>query len=252
MLAAAGIETTRAVSGLTAFALVQVASVLALPLLALPAIAAGAYVHRGLAQSAILGGAAFIVVAGLGTIVLRSDRPLAGVGRAVQATRNRLHRRRPPLSGLPDRLLAERDAIRAVLGSRWPRVSLAVAGKLGFDFGSLLAALAAVGSQPRPSLVLLAFTAALVLGMIPITPGGLGFVEAGLTSTLTLAGVPAGEAVLATLVYRLASYWLPILAGLLAYGAFSRRYRRSGRPAHDPSTIRARPQRASTTRRRSP
>jgi uncharacterized protein (TIRG00374 family) len=233
MLAAAGVEATRAVSGLTAFALLQIASVLALPLLALPAIMAGAYVHRGLAQSAILGSVAFVVVAGLGTVVLRSDRPLAAVGRAVQATRNRVYHRRPPLSGLPDRLLAERDAIRAVLGSRWPRVSFAVSGKLGFDFASLLAALAAVGSQPRPSLVLLAFTASLVLGMIPITPGGLGFVEAGLTSTLTLAGVPAGEAVLATLVYRLASYWLPILAGLFAYGAFSRRYRQPGRPAQD-------------------
>jgi uncharacterized protein (TIRG00374 family) len=225
MLAAAGVEATRAVSGLTAFSLVQIASVLALPLLALPAIIAGAYVHRGLAQTAILGVVAFVVVAGLGAVMLGSDRPLAAVGRAVQATRNRLRHRHPPLTGLTDRLLAERDAIRAVLGSRWLRVSLVVAGKLGFDFGSLLAALAAVGTQPRPSLVLLAFTTALVLGMIPITPGGLGFVEAGLTSTLTLAGVPAGEAVLATLAYRLGSYWLPILAGLFAYGAFSRRYR---------------------------
>jgi uncharacterized membrane protein YbhN (UPF0104 family) len=198
---------------------VQIASVLALPLLALPAILAGADVHRGLAQSAIFGSVAFVVVAGLGTVVLRSDRPLTAVGRTVQAMRNRLQHRRPPLSRLPD------------------RVSLAVSGKLGFDFGSLLAALAAVGSQPRPSLVLLAFTASLVLGMIPIMPGGLGFVEAGLTSMLTLAGVPAGEAVLATLVYRLASYWLPILAGLFAYGAFWRRYRQPGRPAHDESTI---------------
>jgi uncharacterized membrane protein YbhN (UPF0104 family) len=252
MLAAAGVEATRAVSGLTAFSLVQIASVLALPLLALPAIVAGAYVNRGLVQTAIFGGVAFVVVAALGTVMLHGDRPLTAVGRAVQATRNRLRRTRPLLTGLPERLLAERDAIRAVLGSRWPRVSLAVAGKLGFDFGSLLAALAAVGCQPRPSLVLVAFATALILGMIPITPGGLGFVEAGLTGTLTLAGVPAGEAALATLVYRLASYWLPILAGLVAYGAFSWHCRQPGRPGHDPSTTRARPRRTSTTRRKSP
>jgi uncharacterized membrane protein YbhN (UPF0104 family) len=252
MLAAAGVEATRAVAGLTAFSLVQVASVLALPLLALPAILAGAYVDRGLVQTAVFGGAAFVVVAALGTVMLRGDRPLAATGRAVQATRNRLRRTRPPLTGLPERLLAERDAIRAVLGARWPRVSLAVAGKLGFDFGSLLAALAAVGSQPRPSLVLVAFATALVLGMIPITPGGLGFVEAGLTGTLTLAGVPAGEAALAALVYRLASYWLPILAGLVAYGAFSWRARQPGRPAHHSSATRAPPRRPSTTRRKSP
>lgn len=96
MLAAAGMEATRAVSGLTAFSLVQIASVLALPLLALPAIVAGAYVNRGLVQTAIFGGVAFVVVAALGTVMLRGDRPLAAVGRAVQATRNRLRRTARP------------------------------------------------------------------------------------------------------------------------------------------------------------
>ena len=38
---------------------------------------------------------------------------------------------------------------------------------------------------------------------------GLGFVEAGLTAALALAGVPAASAVVATLAYRLVSYWLP-------------------------------------------
>ena len=46
--------------------------------------------------------------------------------------------------------------------------------------------------------MLLAFCAAQVLAQIPITPGGLGFVEAGLTGMLTLVGVSAGAAVLAT------------------------------------------------------
>ena len=89
----------------------------------------------------------------------------------------------------------------------------------------LAAALAAVGSQPRPSLVLLAFCAAQILAQIPITPGGLGFVEAGLTAMLTLAGVSAGAAVLATFAYRLFSYWLPLPVGLGAFGWHTRRYR---------------------------
>jgi uncharacterized membrane protein YbhN (UPF0104 family) len=54
--------------------------------------------------------------------------------------------------------------------------------------------------------VLLAFCTAQVVAQIPITPGGLGFVEAGLTGTLTLIGVPAGSALLATFAYRLFSY----------------------------------------------
>jgi uncharacterized protein (TIRG00374 family) len=63
--------------------------------------------------------------------------------------------------------------------------------------------------------------------MIPITPGGLGFVEAGLTSMLVLAGVPAGAASLAVLAYRLVSYWLPLAAGAIAAVMFNRRYGRS-------------------------
>jgi uncharacterized protein (TIRG00374 family) len=72
--------------------------------------------------------------------------------------------------------------------------------------------------------VLLAYVAAALLGMIPFTPGGLGFVEAGLTGLLALAGVGASAAVVATLAYRLVSFWLPIPAGGVAYGVFRKRY----------------------------
>jgi uncharacterized protein (TIRG00374 family) len=59
---------------------------------------------------------------------------------------------------------------------------------------------------------------------MPLTPGGLGFVEAGLTGTLALAGVGAGAAVVATLAYRLVSFWLPIPAGAVAAVIHRRRY----------------------------
>ena len=48
--------------------------------------------------------------------------------------------------------------------------------------------------------------------------------EASLSGLLILAGVRAGYAVLATLVYRIASYWLPPLAGPSAYLLFRHRY----------------------------
>jgi uncharacterized protein (TIRG00374 family) len=68
-----------------------------------------------------------------------------------------------------------------------------------------------------PTLVLLAFVGSAALSMVPITPGGVGFVEAGLTGLLALAGVPANEALVGTLLYRLTSYWLPLPVGLIAY-----------------------------------
>ena len=58
-----------------------------------------------------------------------------------------------------------------------------------------------------------------MLAQIPITPGGLGFVETGLTALLALAGVSAGDAVLATFLYRLFTYWLPLPLGLLGLGS---------------------------------
>ena len=51
-----------------------------------------------------------------------------------------------------------------------------------------------------------------------------GFVEAGLTGTLALAGVHTGDAVLATLVFRLVSFWLPLPVGLGAFFAFRHRH----------------------------
>jgi uncharacterized protein (TIRG00374 family) len=82
-----------------------------------------------------------------------------------------------------------------------------------------------VGAQPRPSLVVLAYVAAALLSLVPFTPGGLGFVEAGLVATLTLAGVSPSHALVATLVYRLVAFWLPIPLGGAAYALFRRRYR---------------------------
>jgi uncharacterized protein (TIRG00374 family) len=182
-------------------------------------------VTRDLQEVALVGVAVFAVLAVAGTILIATDGPLAWVGRLIQRVRNRIRRGAEPLRQLPQRLLRERDRIVGVLGDRWKRALLATVGRWAFDYATLLAALAAVGSHARPSLVLLAFCGAQVLAQIPVTPGGLGFVEAGLTALLALAGVQAGDAVLATFAYRLISYWLPLPVGLGAYGWHMRRFR---------------------------
>ena len=128
------------------------------------------------------------------------------------------------MTGLDDRLLTQRDQIRGALGREWKQVFLLEVGRLGFDFLCLLATLRATGSEPHAWLVLLAYSAAGVIALIPATPGGLGIVEASLSGLLVLAGVSGRSAVLATLAYRLAEYWLPMVAGLIAYWLYRRRY----------------------------
>jgi len=224
MLVRAGIPGAAAASGMTASSLLVFGTLLALPLLAVPAIAGGAPVDPNLARAAFAGAVVFVALFAIGVACVVWDRPLELAGRAAQAVRNRVLRRREPLIGLPEKLVDERDIVVAVLGRQWWKALLAAAGRWVLDFLTLLAALYAIGSHTRPSLVLLAFCAAQLLGTLPLTPGGLGFVEAGLTGTLALAGVGAGPAVVATLAYRLVSFWLPIPAGGAAAVVHRRRY----------------------------
>src|SRR4029079_16865373 len=115
--------------------------------------------------------------------------------------------RRPGVAaGLPERLLAQRDRLLHTFGDRCLFALAGAVGKVGFDYVALVCCLAAVGARPHPSLVLLAYVAGALLALIPITPGGLGFVEAGLTGMLTAAGVGAQQALVSTLAYRVASF----------------------------------------------
>lgn len=233
MLADAGVATARAASSLTAVSLLTLAVVLSLPVLAIPAMIGGS-VASGLVRAALLGGLVFIVMVALGTTLLLSDRVASRIGSGVQWMLNAVRRWHEPVRDLPERLVAERNQVRQSLQSQWWQALTAAVGRSMFDYASLLVALLAVGANPNPALVLLAFVASQVLAMVPLTPGGLGFVEAGLLGTLTLAGVPASLAVVATLAYRLASYWIPMAVGLVAFGMFRHRYRHRLRAGGDP------------------
>jgi uncharacterized membrane protein YbhN (UPF0104 family) len=224
LLGRAGVDTGEATAAFGTSALLQISTTLTLPILALPAILGGAPVNHDLATAAYLGVAVLAALLAAGAAAFLHDEPLELAGRAVQWLLNRTVRRRGPVSGLPQEFIADRDFIRSTVGERWRAAALAAAGNTGFDYLALLCALRAVGAAPRPSLVVLAYATAELLALIPFTPGGLGFVEAGLIGTLTLAGVPAHHAVTATLLYRLIAYWLPLPVGGIAYFLFRLRY----------------------------
>jgi uncharacterized membrane protein YbhN (UPF0104 family) len=58
--------------------------------------------------------------------------------------------------------------------------------------------------------------------MLPLPAGGVGGVDAATTYALTLVGVPLGPALLATLVQRLCTYWLPLGIAALAAPSLKR------------------------------
>ncbi len=143
---------------------------------------------------------------------------VVGVLFVIPATRGRISRFVWPRvrSALP-RLL---DAISQPL-----RLLVGVAGNLLLSVGyvaALLASLLALGAHPPILPVAAVYLAGNAVGSIAPTPGGLGAVEAVLSAGLTAIGIPAHEAVPAVLIFRVATFWLPIPAGWVSFTLLER------------------------------
>jgi putative heme transporter len=226
MLTTAGIEPSVSGPALTAQSLLISAVIVVLLLVSVPALLlAGATVPSGITEAALLGLPVFVVLAALATALLVTERPLCWIGERIDRFRSRHGR----VDGEPlgEKLVRERNLVRHVLGERWWDALGCAIARWAFEYFALVIVLHAISANPSPALVFLAFLAASVLSMIPITPGGIGFVEVGLTGALVAAGVGPERALLATLVFRLVSFWLPLPIGLGAWVFYRRRFPRT-------------------------
>jgi uncharacterized protein (TIRG00374 family) len=227
MLSVSGVPTGKAAAALAAVSFISNLVLFSLPGIAVLIAAVSAPIPDGLLPVAVVGTLLFAVMFSAVFVLVRFDKPLLFVGGVVERVgawaARRFHRDWSPTAKA---FLEQRNDVVTALGRRWWKALLAAVANWMLDYLVLVTALVAVGADPRASLVLIAFAGSAVLGMIPITPGGLGFVEVGLVAMLTLAGIPAPDATLATLAYRLFQFWLPIPAGAVAYVIFKRRYGR--------------------------
>jgi uncharacterized membrane protein YbhN (UPF0104 family) len=85
------------------------------------------------------------------------------------------------------------------------------------------ASVRAFGGSLSFTTVAVVFLTGNALGSAAPTPGGLGAVEGALSLGLTLAGLPAGTATSAVLMYRLLTFWLPVLPGWAAFAHLQRK-----------------------------
>jgi uncharacterized protein (TIRG00374 family) len=226
MLADAGIELGYAASALAVWSALSTLTVLAMPLFTIPAVIGGTSIPGKLEAAAAIGAIVFIVLMAFGAIFLAARRPILVFARWIERILRFVRPHRALPAGFAERLLGQRDRLRARLGSLWLEAVAAAVGRWAFDYLALLLALYALNAHPSASLVLLSFVAASVLGLLPFTPGGLGFVEAGLTGMLAVSGITTSSAVLAALIYRLISFWLPLPVGAYAGWLFRRRHPR--------------------------
>lgn len=111
------------------------------------------------------------------------------------------------------------DRIRALAADRrlLAEATLWAAGNWFLDMACLWVFLLAFGHAESLDGLVVSYGLANVVAALPITPGGLGVMEAVLTSSLVGFGATRGIAILGVVGWRLVEFWLPIPVGGLAY-----------------------------------
>ena len=121
--------------------------------------------------------------------------------------------------------MAFRNDVIGLLTRRWHVLTLAtLAGQLTV-FVVLLVSLRVLdvsGGEVSAVEAFAAWSLVRLLGSIPITPGGIGIVEVGLTASLVGFGGDNAEVVAAVLLYRFLTIVPTLVLGLLAVATWSR------------------------------
>jgi uncharacterized membrane protein YbhN (UPF0104 family) len=130
-----------------------------------------------------------------------------GDGRLGRVARKLAHLPASASAGMRDALehLRSRDTALAGAVLFW-----------GFQILVLWAAFRAFGDAPPAAVLVQAFFVGMLGNLLPM-PGGVGGVEGGMIASFVAFGVDGGLAVVAVLVYRAFTFWLPMLPGVIAY-----------------------------------
>ncbi|MCQ1956585.1 flippase-like domain-containing protein [Arthrobacter sp. zg-Y826] len=158
--------------------------------------------------------ALFVLVVVLLTVL---NRHLAGAVRVVRSVAGAVPLMHPDSAEKFVRTVAgETQMFRAQPRRLLAGVALAALRWL-LDAACLWVLVAAFGHVLGPGELLVAYSLAGLVSMVPLTPGGVGLVEGLLVPTLTGFGAPSHVAVLGVLSWRILQFWLPIPVGALAY-----------------------------------
>lgn len=207
---------------------------LALPVAALGLVALLGTAGGGLVAAALAGIGALVAAVVLFAATLRSDRLARLIGGALATTASRVRGwvGKAPVGDWGEAAVRFRHDTIGLVRARWMRLSVTTVVSQLSLYAVLLLALRNLGvsdDQVGWAEVLAAFAFVRLLSALPITPGGLGVVELGLTAALVAAGGPRPQVVAAVLVYRALTYLAPVPLGMATYVVWrrNRRWRRT-------------------------
>lgn len=224
---------TAATAGIGATGVWSVFITLGLPITGIAGLALSGDDASNYATAAVLGLAALALVVGLFALILRSESTATKIGQFGDKITNPILAKfgRGWRVDLTSMVLSLRHDIVSLVRRRWIVITVAQIAVSWSQFAILYAALVAVTGHNGTVPLLAAYGSWAIsqIGiMIPITPGGLGTVDAVLIGLLTAVGVSAADATAAALVWRAASYVPQMAIGLICifYWRWQERNRR--------------------------
>jgi putative heme transporter len=201
---------------------------LGMPVLALALVLLQGGAGGGRVLAAVVGIAGLVAAIVIFALLLRSEEQARRFGLLAGRIASRLLGllRRPPVAGWELATVKFRTRTIGLVEHRWRSITVwSLVSHLSL-YLVLLVALRDVGvseAEVSWAQVLAVFAFARLATAIPLTPGGLGFVEGVLVTGLVGAGGDPAEVAAAVVVYRALTWALPILVGIGCYVWWRRR-----------------------------
>jgi uncharacterized membrane protein YbhN (UPF0104 family) len=136
-------------------------------------------------------------------------------GKAAPRLRRAMHAAREALG------TGTAEALELLRVHDWRLLAGAI-GYWAFDNAVLWATFHAVGAGVPLSVIAMGYLIGQLGGLLPL-PGGIGGIDGGLVGALVVYGAPAAETAAAVLAYRIILFWLPLIAGGIAFALLLRR-----------------------------
>ena len=243
MLTSYEVPGTAATAAITAVGLWSMFVSLGLPIFGVAALAASGG-DLAYAWVAPVGLTILVVGITLFVLVMRSEKLAVKIGNLANRMLNPLRGRFTSLKDLDASapIIKFRSDMYGLLKRRWGHITVAQLSVIMTQFLIFYVALRGVQGWDEPGASVLAafgaFATAQIMLMVPITPGGLGTVDALMISLLVSMGVSEGDATAADLVWRAASYVPQIIIGIIALISW---FRKAGQtyaaaaPTEDPA-----------------
>ena len=224
MLSSYHVPMAAATAGIAVTSLWSMLMTLTLPVLGVLAALTTGQVEQRWVWAGLAGVAATTaVVVGL-WLILRGEESARRVGRLGNRLLEPVNRRRANPLDAVGMVMDLRATTADVLSSRWLWVTVSNYLVVLAQFGVLWFAIRGVAGPGAGGIGLAgafaAFAISRLASMIPITPGGLGTVDAALIAMLVTFGLPEPLAVASTLVWRAATFIPQVCLGILTFVAW--------------------------------